>query len=105
YLIAHQQTVEGHYREALELLRRTTQEDPRNLPAWFVRGNCYYELLQDVHAVACYNTCVALRPDFSWSWFNRGLAHLRLRDYRQARDDFDQVLHLQPGLAEAFISR
>jgi len=105
YLIAHKQTVEGKYREALEGLRKTTQEDPRNFSAWFVRGNCYYELLQDINAVACYNTCVALRPEFHWSWFNRGLAHLRMRNYRQAWDDFDQVLRLQPGLAEAYISR
>jgi serine/threonine protein kinase/Tfp pilus assembly protein PilF len=105
YLIAHKQTIEGKYREALEGLRKTTQEDPRNFSAWFVRGNCYFELLQDAHAVACYNSCVVLRPEFHWSWFNRGLAHLRLRNYRQASDDFDQVLRLQPNTSDAFIHR
>ena len=105
YLIAHKETIQGNYREALELLRRTTQDDPRNFSAWFVRGNCCYELLQDAQAVASYNTCVALRPEFHWSWFNRGLAHLRLRNYRQAWEDFDRVLRLQPDLDEAYISR
>jgi serine/threonine protein kinase/Tfp pilus assembly protein PilF len=105
YLIAHKRAINGNYREALELLRQTTQEEPRNFSAWFVRGNCYYELLQDAQAIACYNTCVALRPDFHWSWFNRGLAHLRLRDYRQACDDFASCLRLQPNLAEAHINR
>jgi len=105
YLIAHKQTVEGKFREALESLRRTTQEEPGNFAAWFVRGNCYYELLQDAQAVACFNACVVMHPEFPWTWLNRGLAHLRLRNYRQAWDDFDQVLRLRPDMADAFIAR
>ena len=105
YLIAHKQTIEGKYREALEALKQTTLHDPRNFSAWFVRGNCHYELLQDVHAIACFNSCVVLRPEFHWSWFNRGLANLRLRNYREACDDFNEVLRLQPNLADAYIHR
>jgi eukaryotic-like serine/threonine-protein kinase len=105
YLIAHRQTIEGKFREALESLRKTTQEEPGNFAAWFVRGNCYYELLQDAQAAACFNACVVLQPDFPWAWFDRGLAHLRMRNYRQAWDDFDRVLRLEPDLSDALIAR
>jgi serine/threonine protein kinase/Tfp pilus assembly protein PilF len=105
YLLAHQQAIAGNYRQALELLQKATQEDPQNFSAWFVRGNCYYELLRDGDAVACYNTCVALRPGYSWAWFNRGLAHLRLHNPRQAADDFDQAIRLQPGNLDAYLNR
>jgi serine/threonine protein kinase/Tfp pilus assembly protein PilF len=105
FLIAHRLAIEGRHRQALELLQRATQQDPRSFPAWFVRGNCYYDLLQDVHAVACFNTCVALRPEYHWCWFNRGLAHLRLRNFRQAMEDFDQVVRLRPEQAEGYINR
>src|SRR5262249_39405749 len=66
YLIAHQQAIHGNFRAALDALQRVTQEDPRSFPAWFVRGNCHYELLQDTGAVGCFNVCVTLRPEFAW---------------------------------------
>lgn len=105
YLTAHQQAIRGNLRQALVHLQKVTQEDPRNFSAWFVRGNCYYDLLQDGNAVACFNACVTLRPEFHWTWFNRGLAHLRLRQFRQAVDDFDRALQLNPELAEAYVNR
>jgi serine/threonine protein kinase/tetratricopeptide (TPR) repeat protein len=105
YLIAHRYAIRGDLRHALELLQSVTRDDPRSFSAWFVRGNCYYDLLQDANAVASYNVCISLEPDFYWSWFNRGLAHLRLRQYRQAVDDFTQVLALRPDLTDAYVSR
>ncbi len=105
YLIAHQHAIRGDLRHALEMLQTVTHDDPRNFSAWFVRANCYFDLVQDASAVASYNACVTLRPEFHWSWFNRGLAHLRLRQHREAVDDFDEVLRLAPDVTEALVSR
>jgi serine/threonine protein kinase/Tfp pilus assembly protein PilF len=105
YLVAHGYAIRGDMRQALELLQTVTQEDPRSFSAWFVRGNCHYDLLQDAHAVTCYTVCITLQPEFHWSWFNRGLAYLRLRQYREAVDDFTQALHLQPDVTDAYVSR
>lgn len=105
YLVAHNLTIEGKYRQALGALKKVTLDEPQNFSAWFVRGNCHYELLQDAYAIASFNSCVVLRPDFHWSWFNRALAHLRLREFRDALDDLDRVLRLKPDLSEAFIAR
>jgi serine/threonine protein kinase/Tfp pilus assembly protein PilF len=105
YLVGHHLTIEGKFREALEPLKQATLEDPQNFAAWFVRGNCHSELLQDAQAIASYNSCVVLRPDYHWSWFNRGMAHLRLREFRDAFDDFDRVLRLKPDMSEALIRR
>ena len=105
YLIAHQHAIRGQSRQALNILQQVTQEDPTNFSAWFVRGNCSYDLLQDADAVACFNVCVTLRPEFHWSWFNRGLAHLRLRQFQQALADFDQVLQRKPDLADGHVCR
>ena len=105
YLSAHQQAIHGNLRQALTLLEQVTQDDPRSFAAWFVRGNCHYDLLQDAAAIACFNVCVTLRPDFYGSWLNRGLAHLRLRQFRQAANDFDRVLRLRPDLTDGYVSR
>jgi eukaryotic-like serine/threonine-protein kinase len=105
YLVTHQYAIRGELRRALDLLQTVTVDDPQSFPAWFVRANCHYDLLEDAGAVACYNACITLRPEFHWSWFNRGLAYLRLRQFRRAADDFEQVLRLAPNLADAHVSR
>jgi serine/threonine protein kinase/tetratricopeptide (TPR) repeat protein len=103
YLIAHQYAIHGNLRDALAILQAVTEEDPQSFPAWFVRGNCCYDLAQDANAVASFNVCVALRPDFPWLWFNRGLAHLRLKQYRRAQADFAQVLRHKAELTEGHV--
>jgi hypothetical protein len=40
-------------------LGRVTQDAPRNFSAWFVRGNCCYDLLQDGNVLSA-----ALRAGF-----------------------------------------
>jgi tetratricopeptide (TPR) repeat protein len=55
--------------------------------------------------VTCYSVCAALAPELPWPYFNRGLAHLRQRDYAQARADFDRVLRLKADLSEAHVNR
>jgi serine/threonine protein kinase/Tfp pilus assembly protein PilF len=105
FLLAHGQAIEGNYREAISLLQKATQKDPQNFSAWFVLGNCCYELGRNGDAVASYNTCIGLRPSFAWAWFNRGLAHLRLHHTKQACEDFDQVIHLDANLTDAYLNR
>jgi tetratricopeptide (TPR) repeat protein len=61
--------------------------------------------MQDADAAACFSVCITLRPEFHWSWYNRGLVHLRLRHHRQAVDDFDRALLLNPALAEGYVGR
>jgi eukaryotic-like serine/threonine-protein kinase len=105
FLSAHRHAAQGNYRKALPLLRQATQRDPQSFAAWFVRGVCHLELLQDAEAAACFNSCVALAPEFPWSWYNRGLAHRRQRHHEQALADFDRVVALQPALVKAYVNR
>jgi tetratricopeptide (TPR) repeat protein len=70
-----------------------------------VKGNCHDALLQNGEAIACYSTCIALRPDFHWSWYNRGLAHLRQNHFPQARADFDEAIDRRADLPEVYVNR
>src|SRR4029077_20626246 len=78
---------------------------PQDFWAWFVLANCYDRLSNDAEAKACYGTCVALKPDFVWAHFNRGLALLRKQEYRTACADFDTVLKMRPELTDAYLNR
>ncbi len=48
---------------------------------------------------------MTLRPEYHWTWHNRGLAQLRLRQFRQAAEDFDRVIELKPDLAQGYVHR
>ncbi len=104
-LLAQLYTAQGNYRRALVPLRQLTQQDPQNYTAWFLRGVCHYELLQDAEAAACFNSCIALKPEIAKPWYNRGLAHRRQRHFEQARDDFDRFITLQPDSPKGYVNR
>ena len=105
YWLASDHLAAGGLRDALPLLQKATHMEPANFWGWFVLGNCYDRLGMDARAEACYGACIALRPDFPWAHFNRGLALYRQQDYRLACDDFDAVIALRPDLADAYLNR
>jgi tetratricopeptide (TPR) repeat protein len=105
YWAASEAITAGRYRQAVPLLREATRREPQNVWAWFVRGNAHERLGQYPRAEACFDTCIALWPDFHWAYFNRGLAALRQQQWEQAEGDFDHCLRLRPDVAEAYVNR
>lgn len=105
YWLASDHIAAGRLREALPLLQKAVYDEPQNFWASFVLANCCDRLGQDSRAEARYGICIALKPSFAWSHFNRGLALLRQQDYRAACADFDTVLKIRPGLADAHLNR
>jgi len=81
------------------------QQDPQYFAAWFVKGNCHDNLLQHGEAIACYSTCISLRPRFHWAWYNRGSVHLRQGNYQRAIADLSEAIALEPDLADAYLNR
>jgi serine/threonine protein kinase len=110
YLDGAENAVAGRCREALPLLQEATARDPGNFLAWFAQGYCHDLLAQHNDAVSCYTTCIALRPDFAPSRYNRGLARLwrndaSRQDGRLALADLDETLRLDPGMVDAYVNR
>jgi len=105
YLIATSLVVAGEYRKALPIAKEATRQEPQNLWAWFILAFCHDRLEQDAEAAACYGTCIALRPEFPYSWFNRGLIQLRRGDLEQSIADFDRAIALRPDWYEPTLNR
>lgn len=45
------------------------------------------------------------RRDLAATFVNRGVLHLTLADYADARSDFDRAVELMPGMGEAYVNR
>ena len=84
---------------------RATRDDPRSLWSWFVLAYCHDQLDQDAEAVACYGTCIALRPEFPYSWLNRGIVQVRREQPAEAVADFDRAEALKPDWYEPPLNR
>jgi tetratricopeptide (TPR) repeat protein len=105
YLEAGRHTVKLDYRQALPLLRKATQLDPRHYWTWFLLGQCHDGLGEDVTAVANYDACIALAPEFHGGYFNRGVAQFRRGQWKAALADFGRALELGGASADAYFNR
>ena len=70
-----------------------------------VKGYCHEVLQQHTEALACYSTCIALRPAVQWAWYNRALAYLNHLQYGPASKDFDQAIQLSATEPEFHLNR
>ncbi len=104
-MAATDRLVRGEPGSALPLAEEAARRDPANFWAWFTRGVCLDRLERPAQALACFQTCVALRPDDRHSWFNRGVSHLRNAQHAAARADFDRAIELKPDWSEPFLNR
>jgi serine/threonine protein kinase/tetratricopeptide (TPR) repeat protein len=106
YLLLASQVRPAGQRDAMEFLREACRKEPDNFAWWLALGDCQAAMGQPAQAVASYDRGLALWPGAHWGYFNRGVVCLeQLKDYRQASEDFDQVLRLRPDVLEARYNR
>ncbi len=65
-------------------------------------GNSIYKAAHFDEAYRCYSMALRINPDLLETWFNRALALTRLQRYPEARADLEQVIEMNPNLAEAY---
>jgi tetratricopeptide (TPR) repeat protein len=69
------------------------------------RGLGYAQKNDMVKAIADYNQAIWLGPTLLKTHNNRGEAYVRIGLYRQAIDDFERELELNPNDANAYANR
>ncbi len=53
-------------------------------------------------AIRLYGEAIELKPDWSWSYYNRGIAYDDLKQYEQAIQDYDKAIELDPNNAAVY---
>lgn len=85
---------------ALNTLDRILRANPRLVPAWFNKGNLYYQVDAVSDALACYNRVLELDADCGPALFNRALIYMRLGERDKAFNDFSKAGQL--GVLQAY---
>ncbi|MBN70697.1 MAG: hypothetical protein CME32_15620 [Gimesia sp.] len=95
---AHTYARIGNIDAALSDFARIIELAPRNPEHYFERGNCFLNLHKYPEAIADYTHALKQR-DKTWEYYyrwdchqKRGIAHTKLGELKQAREDFDLAL-------------
>jgi tetratricopeptide (TPR) repeat protein len=105
FLLGFQYVEQRQYNQALKLLQKATNLNPRHSGAWHLQGVCHLSLGNLSAALTCYSCCIALWPDSSLYRHNRGLVHFHENRFADALVDFDEAIRLQPQLPEIYLDR
>lgn len=105
YQAARDLVAQGKVQAAIPLLEQATRLDPQSVPPWLLLGRCHDGISREKEALACFTVCTAVMPDCMPAFFSRGVIRLRQKDYALARDDFNRVIELDAGNADAFFNR
>jgi tetratricopeptide (TPR) repeat protein len=65
----------------------------------FIDGNAHQEVGRFAEAVACYDSAIALRPDYMEAYRNRGNAQRQLGHLAEAVASYEQAIALRPNVA------
>lgn len=117
---------EKRYKKALEVYSQAIHLNPSYPLGWYSRGLAYAELgkrnssQEDLHkAIQDYNKSLELKNDLDWAFYDRGIAYHEITriqaessdfcednmEYKQALDDFDNALRINPEYADAWHQR
>jgi tetratricopeptide (TPR) repeat protein len=94
------------YDGAIAAFSAAHDADPDNVSYLSWRGLAYSDKGDDAHALADYDLCLQMRPNFATANNNRGLVFMRQGDLQRAFDEFSAALKTTyPGRYIALFNR
>ncbi len=93
------------YASAASHLEQGILLDPERFALWYLLGRCHLDMGHFQRATECYSVCSALRPDYVWTYVDRGVCYLRERKFDLAENNFDRAIELDPENVAAYINR
>jgi tetratricopeptide (TPR) repeat protein len=95
----------GKYSEAVPLLKKATEQLPREARAWNCLGLAYHGAGQSPEAIKSYREALNLSPNLAVARFNLGSLLLELKDYPGAVDEFTTYTLLQKNDVNGWLNR
>jgi tetratricopeptide (TPR) repeat protein len=88
---------EGKYEEAIPLLDKAIEKDPKNIYALINRGVDKSILGDYKGAIEDYSTIIKIDPDNTLAYLNRGKNKKRLDDFQGSIEDFEKAIKTKGG--------
>jgi tetratricopeptide (TPR) repeat protein len=88
------------YKNAIQAYSNTVELFPENADAWMFLGMSYMQLKNWSRAVEPLRKSIEIRPESGNAYYNLAICYLNLKDNYSARDLYNQLQSLDPGLAQ-----
>jgi tetratricopeptide (TPR) repeat protein len=95
----------GHFEEALTVLDKAIQLNPRNVEALNGRGITHYYKKQYDMAIDDYTRAIKLDPGLAKLYYNRGTTYTYKHQYDKAIEDFTAAIRLDSSFTLAYLNR
>lgn len=96
YSNLREQILSGKLDKVREILVNRSSEQQHSYTDWWLLGDCYFHLGEYELAQQAFTACIALRPEISIAYFNRGLARTISKKPALAAEDFLKTTELSP---------
>ena len=102
YFAAGQKYMEQKdYKKAVSRLKKATKQDPNNIVAWRLLGDCYTELENYKKALKAYDEALTLNPDDTETKMHIGFLYGKSDDPTMAINAFKEIVAKNPDNVEA----
>lgn len=88
------------YKNAIEAYTKTVELFPENADAWMFLGMSYMQIKAWHKAVDPLVKSIELRPESGNAYYNLAICYLNLKDNYSARDIYNKLQGVDPGLAQ-----
>jgi tetratricopeptide (TPR) repeat protein len=105
YLLAQSYSRARRYGEAISELDEALRLNPRHYWCLGQRGLCHLERGDADLALADLGTCVGLRPEFAWGYYNRADVLAKCGKRKAAIADYTSVLTYSSDMVSASLNR
>ena len=78
---------------------------PHTIAQWSDEGCKLYQEGNLIRASKAYTKAIALKPEDSKIYLNRGIVYVKMENYSKAINDLNRAISLNPDYIEAFIKR
>jgi lipoprotein NlpI len=96
---ARESLSKGKTDEALELVGKAIELEPKNARLYFARGTLHESLRKHKEAIADFDKIIALDPKAADAYDRRGSEQFKLGKITESLADFDEFLKLKPEAA------
>jgi tetratricopeptide (TPR) repeat protein len=95
--MANEREGQAKYKEAIILLDKAIEKDPKNIAALMDRGVDKAMVDDFKGAISDYNKVINIDKDNGLAFLNRGKSNMRLGDYNAAINDFNSAIATKGG--------
>jgi len=88
------------YNDAIKAYSNTVELFPENADAWMFLGMSYMQLKSWSRAVEPMQKSIELRPENGNAYYNLAICYLNLKDNYSAREVYNKLKSVDPGLAQ-----